>query len=67
MTAVFDPAWPTTQMGWGIHAPGLRDLLLHLARGYPEVPVMVTENGMALQEVGGRAGRGGCLCRQRGC
>lgn len=39
---------PKTQMGWEIYPDGLRDLLVRLARDYVgELPIMVTENGMA--------------------
>src|SRR5690606_24984260 len=36
-----------TEMGWEIYPQGLRDILLRIARDYPQVPLYVTENGMA--------------------
>lgn len=42
--------WPLSQTGWGIYAPGLRDLLLYTAERYPSLPQHVTENGLAWQE-----------------
>ncbi|MFW5655103.1 MAG: GH1 family beta-glucosidase [Roseicyclus sp.] len=39
---------PTTQMGWEIYPDGLRDILLRIAREYSgDLPILVTENGMA--------------------
>ena len=39
---------PKTQMGWEIHADGLRNLLTRMARDYVgDLPVVITENGMA--------------------
>lgn len=36
-----------TEMGWPIDASGLKEMLLELSARYPELPLMVTENGMA--------------------
>ncbi|MGJ9448579.1 GH1 family beta-glucosidase [Actinotignum sp. GS-2025b] len=36
-----------TEMGWPIDATGLTELLLELSERYPDLPLMVTENGMA--------------------
>ncbi|MCU4653592.1 GH1 family beta-glucosidase [Roseibacterium sp. SDUM158016] len=39
---------PLTQMGWEIYPDGLRDFLLRTAREYSgDLPIYVTENGMA--------------------
>jgi beta-glucosidase len=38
---------PKTDMGWGIDARGMTELLLRLAREYPGVDLYVTENGAA--------------------
>ncbi|NUR85171.1 MAG: beta-glucosidase [Nonomuraea sp.] len=59
-----DPAWPgsegvrfaaadapTTAMGWPIVPDGLSRLLLRLSADYPEVGLMVTENGAAFEDV----------------
>jgi beta-glucosidase len=44
----FHPApGPVTAMGWPVDASGLRDLLLRVHRDYPDLPLMVTENGAA--------------------
>jgi beta-glucosidase/6-phospho-beta-glucosidase/beta-galactosidase len=42
--------WPLSQTGWGIYAPGLRDLLLYTQERYPGLPQHVTENGLAWEE-----------------
>jgi beta-glucosidase len=38
-------------MGWNIDPSGLEDLLVALSGAYPEVPLMVTENGAAFDDV----------------
>jgi beta-glucosidase len=42
---------PTTFMDWPVDASGLQDLLLRLARDYPDTPLMVTENGSSYDDV----------------
>lgn len=42
--------WPLSQTGWGIYAPGLKDLLLYSQEKYPNIPLHVTENGLAWDE-----------------
>lgn len=37
----------TTDMGWLVEPEGLTDLLVGLSRRYPDLPLMVTENGAA--------------------
>lgn len=39
-----------TGMGWGIEARGLRDHLLALSREFPDLPLMVMENGAAFAD-----------------
>ena len=41
---------PHTDMGWNIDPDGLHDLLMRVHDNYPEVPLMVTENGMACKD-----------------
>ncbi len=41
---------PYTQMGWPIDATGLTELLQRLHREYPDLPVMITENGAAFDD-----------------
>ncbi|WP_458116608.1 GH1 family beta-glucosidase [Arthrobacter sp. D2-10] len=41
---------PYTEMGWNIDPSGLEDLLVSLHEGWPELPLMVTENGAAFQD-----------------
>lgn len=41
---------PHTDMGWNIDPDGLHDLLVRVHDNYPEVPLMVTENGMACKD-----------------
>lgn len=42
---------PHTEMGWNIEPEGLTDLLTGLARRYPGLPLVVTENGAAFRDV----------------
>ena len=41
---------PYTSMGWNIDPSGLTELLLSLAGRYPDLPLMITENGAALPD-----------------
>jgi beta-glucosidase len=41
---------PYTEMGWRIEPEAFTDLLLRLQRDYPEIPVLVTENGAAFAD-----------------
>ncbi|GAA4061090.1 GH1 family beta-glucosidase [Nonomuraea soli] len=48
----FSPAdAPTTAMGWPIVPSGLSRLLVRLSQDYPEVGLMITENGAAFDDV----------------
>jgi beta-glucosidase len=48
----FRPAMgKTTAMGWPIEPRGLADLLERLHRDYPGVPLIITENGAAFDDV----------------
>lgn len=42
---------PTTAMGWEIVPEGITNLLLRLTHDYPGVPIVVTENGAAFDDV----------------
>lgn len=42
---------PYTEMGWNIDETGLTELLLRLHRDYPDLPLMITENGAAFPDV----------------
>jgi beta-glucosidase len=42
---------PYTAMGWSIDATGLTELLLRVHHDYPELPLMITENGAAFHDV----------------
>jgi beta-glucosidase len=42
---------PTTYLGWEIMPHDFRDLLVRLARDYPGLPMVVTENGAAFDDV----------------
>jgi beta-glucosidase len=42
---------PRTDMGWEIDAEGLYDVLVRVHRGYPSVPLYVTENGAAFDGI----------------
>jgi beta-glucosidase len=58
-----DLAWsvpqpgPYTDMGWRIEPQAFTDLLLRLSADYPEIPMMVTENGCAYPDVPGEDGQ----------
>ena len=41
---------PHTDMGWNIDPDGLHDLLVRVHDNYPEVDLVVTENGMACKD-----------------
>lgn len=42
---------PFTSMGWNIEPSGLEELLLAVHAEFPDLPVMVTENGVAFEDV----------------
>jgi beta-glucosidase len=44
------PPGPYTAMGWNIDPSGMTELLTGLARTYPELPLMITENGAAFAD-----------------
>ncbi|WP_229399962.1 GH1 family beta-glucosidase [Micromonospora okii] len=48
---------PHTAMGWNIEPAGLTELLLRLHREHPGLPLMVTENGAAFDDVVSPDGR----------
>ncbi len=48
---------PYTAMGWNIDPGGMTELLLRLHRAYPGLPMMVTENGAAFDDVVAPDGR----------
>jgi beta-glucosidase len=45
-----DQAGPQTAMGWNIAPDGLEDLLVSLHEQFPDVPLMITENGAAFDD-----------------
>jgi beta-glucosidase len=47
---------PVTQMDWEVDAPGLTETLIRVSRDYPDVPLYVTENGAAYEDVVGPDG-----------
>lgn len=44
------PPGDTTAMGWAVDPSGLYDLLLRLARDFPDLPLVITENGAAFDD-----------------
>jgi beta-glucosidase len=42
---------PQTDMGWNVAPDALEELLLRLARDYPDTPLLITENGAAFPDV----------------
>jgi beta-glucosidase len=47
---------PRTAMGWPVDASGLHDLLLRCTRDFPGLPLLITENGAAYEDVPGPDG-----------
>jgi beta-glucosidase len=47
---------PRTAMGWPIEPRGLSDVLTRIAREYTDIPLYVTENGAAFDDVVGTTG-----------
>lgn len=45
------PEGPLTRMGWNIEPHGLTDLLVRTGNEFPELPLYVTENGAAFEDV----------------
>ena len=46
---------PKTEMGWEIHAPSLRNLLVWLHETYAPEAIVITENGCAMADRSARA------------
>ncbi|WP_326821953.1 GH1 family beta-glucosidase [Streptosporangium sp. NBC_01756] len=42
---------PVTAMGWEIDDAGLHELLIRLTREYPRIPLVISENGAAFDDV----------------
>ncbi len=47
---VLPPNVETTAMGWGIEPEGLTELLVRLKEDYTDLPIYITENGVALDD-----------------
>ncbi|GAA4918538.1 GH1 family beta-glucosidase [Streptomyces coeruleoprunus] len=45
------PPGERTAMGWSVDATGLYDLLMRMAHEYPDLPLYITENGAAYEDV----------------
>ncbi len=52
------PAPPLTDIGWQIQPSGFTSLLDRIARDYPGVPILVTENGAAFDDAPAPDGQG---------
>jgi len=48
---LLEPGCKLTEMGWGVWPEGLYRLLVRVRKEYADIPVMVTENGMAAPDV----------------
>ncbi|WP_018143273.1 GH1 family beta-glucosidase [Alloscardovia criceti] len=44
---ILPPTGPLTAMGWNQEPEGLRDLVLEMSRRYPDLDLVITENGSA--------------------
>lgn len=51
----FAPREPRTAMGWEIEPGGLEELLVSVSKRAPQLPLMVTENGAALDDAARRS------------
>ncbi|WP_123666901.1 family 1 glycosylhydrolase [Actinocorallia herbida] len=51
------PGGPSTAMGWPIEPAGLTGLLTRLSRDYPDVALIITENGAAFDDPAPSGGR----------
>ncbi|HVV21198.1 MAG TPA: GH1 family beta-glucosidase [Pseudonocardiaceae bacterium] len=47
---------PVTAMGWEIVPEGITELLVRLSRDYPGLPIVITENGAAFDDVADHTG-----------
>ncbi|MEV0911728.1 GH1 family beta-glucosidase [Streptomyces hokutonensis] len=56
LVRIADGGRPRTAMGWEIDESGLLELLLRLKADYPAVPLYITENGAAFDDVVERDG-----------
>jgi beta-glucosidase len=56
-THMVDLPGPRTAMDWEIDPQGLLDLLVRISDDYPKIPLMVTENGAAFEDVVAADGR----------
>jgi beta-glucosidase len=45
-----EPPPPHTGMGWAIESAGLTELLSRIAKDFPGLPIMITENGAAFDD-----------------
>lgn len=48
--------WPKTASGWDVDPAGLTEVLTQVHRDYPPIPIYVTENGAAFDDVMGADG-----------
>jgi beta-glucosidase len=55
--AFHQPPGETTAMGWAVDASGLYELLRRLASDFPELPLVITENGAAYDDYADPTGR----------
>lgn len=46
-----DRDWPKTASGWDIDPAGLGEVLAQVQRDYPSIPIHITENGAAFDDV----------------
>ncbi|WP_257640441.1 GH1 family beta-glucosidase [Alloscardovia macacae] len=47
---ILPPEGPLTAMGWNQEPEGLRDIVLEMSARYPELDIMITENGSAWED-----------------
>ena len=46
-----------TEFGWEVYPPALSEMILHVAKDYPDLPIYVTENGCSYGDAPGPDGK----------
>ncbi|MFJ9542712.1 GH1 family beta-glucosidase [Streptomyces sp. NPDC101225] len=57
LVAFHQPPGDTTAMGWAVDPTGLYDLLRRLSSAFPDLPLVITENGAAFDDYADPSGR----------
>ncbi|MFE7168399.1 GH1 family beta-glucosidase [Streptomyces sp. NPDC057616] len=57
LVAFHQPPGDTTAMGWAVDPSGLYDLLSRLSTAFPDLPLVITENGAAFDDYANPSGQ----------